>query len=157
LQDSPAMRLLAKTLHVLAVGLWFGAAVFFSFVVALSLFDSFESAAKEPRGPKRPVWFPVAGQFDRDADRKEQGTRAAGHAVGPLFDAYFLLQGVCGLIAVVTALGRWRAEPGSRVHKLRAVVLLLALGTVAAGWPIEQTVSRLRDERNKAVDREMQS
>jgi acyl phosphate:glycerol-3-phosphate acyltransferase len=156
LQDSPAMRLLAKTLHVLAVGLWFGSAVFFSFVVALSLFDSFESAAREPQA-KRPVWFPVAEQFDRDADRKEQGTRAAGYAVGPLFDAYFLLQGVCGLIAVVTAMGWWRAEPGSRVHKLRAVVLLLALGTVAAGWPIEQTVSRLRDERNKAVDREMQS
>src|SRR5262249_49800238 len=46
LRDSPAMRLFSKTLHGLALGLWFGAAVFFTFVVAPSLFDSFRSAAE---------------------------------------------------------------------------------------------------------------
>jgi acyl phosphate:glycerol-3-phosphate acyltransferase len=156
LQDSTAMRLLGKTLHVLAVGLWFGTATFFSFVVALSLFTSFEEVAKEPQA-KRPVWFPVAAQFDRDADRKEQGTRAAGYAVGPLFEYYFVLQGVCGFLAAVTALGWARAEPGSRVHKVRAVGVLLALGTVVAGWPIERHVSELRVVRNHVVDREMRA
>jgi acyl-phosphate glycerol 3-phosphate acyltransferase len=155
LQDTPTMRLLARILHVLAVGLWFGAAVFFSFVVALSLFNSFESAAVKPQA-ERPVWFPVAGQFDKDASlRKEQGTRAAGFAVGPLFDYYFLLQGVCGFVAAVTALGWARAEPGSRVHKVRAVVVLFALATVVAGWPIERYVGELRDVRNQAVDQEL--
>ncbi len=156
LQDSPAMRLLGKTLHVLAVGLWFGSAVFFT-LVALSLFGSFEAEARKPQ-KERAVWFPVAAPFDRDADlRKEQGTRAAGFAVGPLFDYYFLLQGVCGFIAAVTALGWTRAEPGRRVHRVRAVVMLLALGTVVAGWPIERYVSELRDVRNRAVDAELQS
>jgi hypothetical protein len=151
------MRLLGKTLHVLAVGLWFGTAIFFNFVVALSLFGSFESVARKP-GAERPVWFPVAAPFDRDADlRKEQGTRAAGFAVGPLFDHYFLLQGICGFVAAVTALGWSRAEPGSRVHRVRSVVVLLALGTVVAGWPIERYVSELRDLRNRAVDAELQS
>jgi acyl-phosphate glycerol 3-phosphate acyltransferase len=156
LPDTPAMRLLAKTLHVLAVGLWFGAAVFF-IVVTLSLFSSFESEAVKPQA-ERPVWFPVAAPFDRDANlRKEQGTRAAGHAVGPLFDYYFLLQGICGFVAAVTALGWARAEPGSRVHKVRALVVLFALATVVAGWPIERYVGELRDSRNKAVDAELQA
>ena len=155
LQDSSAMRLLGKTLHVFAVGLWFGTAVFFTFVVALSLFHSFESVAAKPQ-TERPVWFPVAPQFDRDAAlRKEQGTRAAGYAVGPLFEVYFLLQGICGFVAAVTALGWSRAEPGRRVHKVRAVVVLFALATVVAGWPIERYVGGLRDVRNKAVDEEL--
>jgi acyl-phosphate glycerol 3-phosphate acyltransferase len=154
LQDTNAMRLLAKTIHVLAVGLWFGTAVFFTFVVAFSLFHAFETEARKPKA-ERPVWFPVAGPFDDGPEvRKEQGTRAAGLAVGPLFDYYFLLQGICGFAAAVTALGWSRAEPDRKVHKVRAVVVLLALGTVVAGWPIERRVSELRDARNKAVDAE---
>jgi hypothetical protein len=104
------------------------------------------------------VWFPVAPQFDKDAAlRKEQGTRAAGYAITPLFDAYFLLQGVCGFVAAVTALGWVRAEPGVRVHKIRAEVVLLALATVVAGWPIERYVGELRDLRNQAVDEQLRS
>src|SRR5262249_35161326 len=103
------------------------------------------------------VWFPVAAPFDKDASlRKEQGTRAAGFAVGPLFDYYFLLQGVCGFVAAVTALGLARAEPGRRVHEVRAVVVLFALATVVAGWPIQRHDSAPRDVRNKAADQELQ-
>src|SRR5262245_34400659 len=46
LKESPAMNSLTRTLHVLAVGLWFGTVVFFSFVVGLSLFSHFEDLAK---------------------------------------------------------------------------------------------------------------
>jgi acyl-phosphate glycerol 3-phosphate acyltransferase len=153
LQDTPAMQLLGKTLHVLAVGLWFGTAVFFTFVVTLSLFQSFESEAQKPKA-ERPAWFRFPDELDRDAAlRKEQGSRAAGFAVGPLFDYYFLLQGLCGFAAAVTALG-WARGAAARVHKVRAVVVLLALGTVVAGWPIERKVGELRDLRNQAVDRE---
>src|SRR5262249_913161 len=136
--------------HVVALGLWFGAAVFFSFVVAPRLFASFESAAQES---ERPAWFPRAeGYGTAEAPLKEQGTRAAGFAVGKLFVYYFLLQGVCGFAAAVTALGWSRAEPGSRVHRLRSLVLLAALVTVIVGWPLERRVSELRTERNQAVE-----
>src|SRR5262249_56913737 len=116
LKASPPRQLFARTVHVLAVGLWFGTAVFFSFVAAPALFHPFEALAAEPQ-QERPLWFPLPAQFDQDpATRREQGTRAAGAAVGPLFDWYFLLQGVCGLLAAGTAL-RWpRPEPGARVH-----------------------------------------
>jgi acyl-phosphate glycerol 3-phosphate acyltransferase len=151
IRETTAMQLLAKTIHVLALGLWFGAAVFFSFVVAPSLFASFEAAAELPRD-QRPVWFPAAERFTGETVRKEQGTRAAGFAVGPLFAYYFLLQGICGFTAVLTALGWSRAEPGSRVHRLRLLVLLAALMTVLVGWPLERKVTELRAERHDAAD-----
>lgn len=159
-----------KTIHVLAVGLWFGMAVFFSFPVALSLFATFERIAQQE---SRPVWFPPGREFDQDpaswnltsgtgesrrifnsaADvRKEQGVRAAGAAISPMFDWYFLIQGVCAILALVTAIGWSRAEPNMRAHKLRVVVLLVAFATVAAGWPLERQVSALRGPRDAATD-----
>jgi hypothetical protein len=155
--DEDRLRLIAKLLHVFSVGLWFGATVFFTFVVALSLFSSFEAEAAKPDA-ERPVWFPVTWQSVEDAAvRKEQGTLLAGYTVRPLFNYYFLLQGICGFVAAVTALGWWRAEPGSRVHKVRALIALCALATVIAGWQIERHVSALRDARNTALEAETQS
>ena len=46
LKENVMMHQLRKSLHVLALGLWFGSSVFFSFVVANSLFDSFETLAQ---------------------------------------------------------------------------------------------------------------
>src|SRR5262249_19009924 len=123
---------LTKTIHVLAVGLWFGMAVFFSFPEALSLFPTFERIAQEK---SRAIWFPPGRDFDQDrgtwtyspsagesrrifqsaADvRKEQGIRAGGAVVGPLFDWYFLIQGICAILALATALPWTRAEPKVR-------------------------------------------
>ena len=139
------MQLLGKTIHVLAVGLWFGTAVFFTFVVALSLFRSFETASA---AGELAAWFPAAEKLEA----KEQGNRAAGFAVGPLFDYYFLLQGIRGFAAAVTVPGLVRGT-AAKVHKVRAAVVLLALGTVVAAWPIEQKVGVLRDVRNEAIER----
>jgi acyl-phosphate glycerol 3-phosphate acyltransferase len=41
--DSPRLIMLARVLHVLAVGLWFGAGVFFSFIAAPTLFATLDS------------------------------------------------------------------------------------------------------------------
>src|SRR5205085_10795033 len=83
---------------------------------------------------------------------KEQGTRAAGFAIGPMFDWYFILQAICSVIAVLTAIG-WTMSGHSRgVHRVRAVVLVLALVTVAAGWWMERKVSDLRVTRDDATD-----
>jgi len=148
LPDTERMRLAVKTIHVLALGLWFGMAVFFSFPVALSLFGSFQGLAE---AEIRPTWFPLPVEYK--SMPKDQGTRAAGFAISPLFAHYFLWQGVCGLFAAVTALSWPRAEPGRRVHQIRVLVLMLALVTVLVGWPIAHEVSNLRHSRDDAADR----
>jgi hypothetical protein len=158
-----------KTLHVLAVGLWFGMAVFFSFPVALSLFATFERISESRQ---RPAWFPRSELYATDPTtwtpppagidkppfetardvEKEQGSRAAGAAVGPMFDGYFLIQGACAVLALGTALPWSRLEPGVRAHKLRVAALILAFLTVLAGWPLQRYVSELRGPRNEKTD-----
>jgi glycerol-3-phosphate acyltransferase PlsY len=157
LQETPTMLRLSKTLHVLAVGLWFGSSVFFSLIVALSLFSTFETLGQSEQ---RPAWFPRTELFQRHDDAlngpKEQGSRAAGYAIAPLFDWFFPLQGICGLLAVGTALGWPRSHPES-VHRLRGTILLVALVTVLIGWPLERKVSDLREPRNQATEAYLQS
>jgi acyl phosphate:glycerol-3-phosphate acyltransferase len=142
-----------KVLHVLALGLWFGSAIFFNFVVTPSLFTGFEDLGGKQ---ERPGWFPLAPSFEHSDAHiqgpKEQGSRAFGYAVGPLFPWFFLLQGVCGFIAVWTALVWARESPGLKTQRWRARLLIAALLTVLAGWPIEQKVAALRDPRNLATD-----
>jgi hypothetical protein len=157
-QDTRAMLLFGKTFHVLALGLWFGTVVFFT-VTGVILFQTFEKISALP-ADARPVWFPLPAAFERepfsdrfpDPLRKEQGSRAAGAVVGPLFPWYFGIQVVCALVALATALGWSRARPGERVHRLRTLVLLLALLGVGAGWGLEIKVSQLRGSRNKITD-----
>jgi hypothetical protein len=162
--------LFLKTIHVLALGLWFGMSIFFSFPVALTLFHTFEEAT-QPR-KERPSWFPIAGEFNQEPEKwtftgdappprqlfasreqllKEQGVRAAGAAISPMFDWYFRLQAVCGMLAFLTALAWWK-DRSARAHRWRVIVLGLALLTVAVGWPMERYVSHLRGERYRATN-----
>jgi acyl-phosphate glycerol 3-phosphate acyltransferase len=138
LRETTAMVALLRVLHVLALGLWFGSAVFFSLVAAPVIFDTFGSLAGRPR-EEVPAWLPSPME-------KEQGNQLAGLAVGPIFPWYYLLQVVCGLIAVATAFGWFRAETNG-VHRLRFFLLLAALATVAIGWPLAEKVSSLRAAR----------
>jgi acyl-phosphate glycerol 3-phosphate acyltransferase len=159
LRDGPAMLTFTKTVHVLALGLWFGTVVFFTFVVGLTLFGSFEKVGADY--DNRPPWFPTSPDFAK-ADGvldgpKEQGTRAAGTVITPLFGWYFLIQGVCGFLAVGTALGWSNLNPQGRVQKFRIALLLAGLATVVIGWPLEQHVGELRQPRNEAVDEFLQS
>jgi hypothetical protein len=141
LPESRTMLTMTKTLHVLALGLWFGSTVFFSLIAAPVIFNSFGSLADNPA--ERPDWFPPSFS-------KEQGSQVAGLAVGPIFPWFFLLQGVCGLVALATA-ASWSWSGGSRtVDRIRFGVLALALATVLAGWPLAQKVSSLRAERYSA-------
>jgi acyl-phosphate glycerol 3-phosphate acyltransferase len=157
LRESLTMFFLGKMLHVLSLGLWFGMLVFFTFVVGLTLFNTFEHLAEKPSA-ERPNWFPLPPEFDKDAQtRKDQGTRVAGAAVSPMFPVFFLLQGVCGFLAVLPALAWWREHPGERIHKVRAFLLLLALATVVAGWPLEQEVSKLGIRRHATADAVLQN
>jgi hypothetical protein len=147
---------LAKILHVLAVGLWFGGGIFFTFVVGLSLFDTFEKETAKP-SDQRPFWLPAPTELEKarpsdrfpDPLRKEQGSRIAGAAVGPMFLPYYVLQVGCGVVALLTALA-WLSAGGA--HKLRAVLLLLALAGAGAGWWLEREVEALRQKRSETSD-----
>jgi hypothetical protein len=140
LKDTSAMLLLTKTVHVLALGLWFGTIVFFTLVVAVVLLNTFQALGQQPVA-ERPAWLPVTADLDPD-----KALRLFGFAIGPLFPWFFLVQGVCGLLALGTALGL-PADAAPKVHKVRIWVLAAALATVVGGWPLTQKVSQLRLER----------
>lgn len=156
LKDSPTMLLFSKTVHVLALGLWFGAAIFFTIVGAM-LFPTFIGYSLEN---PRPIWFPVAKEFDKPAPGekfptpllREQGSRTAGAAIGPLFPVYYGIQGGCAVLTTATALGWSFARKGQRVHVIRAAALSAALACVGAGWWLERVVDGLRVERNRLTD-----
>lgn len=158
LKESPTLLHLSKILHVWALGLWFGTAIFFTFVVGLNLFGTFERVAAEPP-EKREVWFPMWKAYDGPPPdptlpeplRKEQGTRAAGAALEPLFHWYFGIQAVCAVLATATALS-WLRIGVERIHANRFCILLAALGLVAIGWQLMRGVEALRGLRNGAFD-----
>ncbi|HEY7425796.1 MAG TPA: glycerol-3-phosphate 1-O-acyltransferase PlsY [Gemmataceae bacterium] len=162
LKETPAMLHVGKILHVLALGLWFGTVIFFTFVVGLNLFGTFEAVASLPKADgtetkdgQRPLWFPVWDVYDDKSPdpsfpeplRKEQGTLAAGVALHPLFQWYFAIQAVCALLATATAVALRSAGTG-RIHRLRVGILLAALLTVALGMWLERIVDDLRVPRN---------
>jgi acyl-phosphate glycerol 3-phosphate acyltransferase len=150
LRNNVMMRQLNKSLHVLALGLWFGSSIFFTFVVATSLFQSFETAAQKD---DRDSWFPQPTMYRDVTDAidapKEQGSRAAGYAIGPMFLWYFAVQGACGFITLASAMP-WFQQGG--VHRWRVRLLLLAVVFVLIGWPLEQKVSELRLPRNQSTE-----
>ena len=59
LPESAAMQLLGKTIHVLALALWFGAAVFFTFVPSLA-------AGRPPLGVGMPNEWTTLGAGSQD-------------------------------------------------------------------------------------------
>ncbi len=137
------MQLLAKTLHVLAVGLWFGSSVFFM-ISTLLLFRHIEtrtsiSTIATPGGLE---------QFREDREReKAMNTRLVGSALSDIFPWFFAIQGCCGTIVALTAWSWSRAQPSNIVHRARAAVAVLALSTVVVAWPLTEKVSGLRLER----------
>ena len=160
MKENSAMHQLTKSLHVLALGMWFGMSVFFSFVVAFALFGGlpegtggFEAMAKQE---KRESWFPHVKMYSGDQDgidgAREQGTRAAGYIIGPMFTWYFGLQGICGFIALATAMPWLKFVPGSGIHRWRVNLLIAAIALVLVGWLVERKVHELRIPRNQATE-----
>jgi hypothetical protein len=132
------------------------------------IFDAFGKEAAKPdavnRTPgaedQRPLWFPVPEEMKKEPPsakfpsplRLEQGTRAAGLAVSPLFPWYYAIQIACALVATLTAVGWCLSLGKGPLLRTRAVLLAVALLTVAVGWWLEGVVSALRVPRNDRSD-----
>ena len=143
LSDGPRRRAWVRAVHILALGTWFGGAAFFNFVAAPTIFESFEKVVYTNPSDRTANETIIAR--DASAERmKALASALAGSAVGPVFPKYFVLQAVCGLVALVTALVWWNA---GRLHRVRVIVIAVAVATVAAGWPISNQVSEWRLKR----------
>lgn len=144
LEEKPMFDTVAKVIHVLSLGLWFGAAVMFNLIVAPTQFFEAFPAVVESAPSDRTANLPLAPGAT-DEQKKELATALAGSAVGPVFPKFFRLQAACAALALITALG-WLKWPG-RVHRWRVIYVALAAGLVAIDWPISNRVSELRVQR----------
>lgn len=151
------MATILRTVYLFAVALWLGSVVFFS-LTGVVIFGAFQEASAPPN-VNRPLWFPEPAAFDLSPPpdgfpnpvRLEQGSRAAGHAVGKLFPYYYGLQVTWGAMALVAALVLRAAGEGTG-HGWRTALAALALLSVAGGWWLEQQVAALRVPRNELSD-----
>ena len=152
LKDSPAMLIFCKTIHVLALGLWFGAAVFFTVVGAL-LFITFDKVSQED---PRPIWLPMPTETDKSPLTEEFGQRAGFAHRRPRRPAALRVvlrhPERLRLVTVLTAVGWCFSRGARRVHRLRAAVLLAAALGVGVGWGLERVVTDLRGPRDELTD-----
>jgi glycerol-3-phosphate acyltransferase PlsY len=147
--ESDRRQNVLRTIHVLALGMWFGGAAFFNFFAAPAIFASFKDVVHAGKSDRTADVTIIAA----DASQKEKDNLAnalAGSAVGPVFPRYFGMQAICGFAALATALAWWKVSDERRVHRRRVLVIGLALVTVAIGWPLSNYVSELRPLRFSA-------
>lgn len=149
------MHLLLLSLHRLAVALWFGSVVFFTLSGVL-IFNAYRDVSHLPAA-ERPLWLPLPSGFERgdlgdgfpSPLRLEQGSRAAGVAVGGVFPVYYALQAGSGVIVLIAVV----LLRGDAATRWRIALAGLALASVLAGWWLEVRVSELRLPRNELTDR----
>jgi glycerol-3-phosphate acyltransferase PlsY len=159
LKESPVMMLFSKTLHVLALGLWFGTAAFFTLAGYL-IFEEFKKdvAAAEQKG-EWPEWFVLPKENPdmaniqlHDLLLKERASRPFGVAVRPLFPWFYGIQLVCGFLAYGTALAWQKGREKDKVQSWRAWVLMVAVIVTLGGWWLEGKVEDLRKPRDEKTD-----
>ena len=139
LRETDIMQRLARIVHVMALGFWFGGAAFFTFVTTPIIFSAFEGLVENQSGG-RPEWMP-------ETITKFQASQLAGIAVSPIFPWYFLLQGICGLLALATAFRLAGGKPLCRLERWRVVILVLGILTILIGFPLVQKIDGLRTAR----------
>lgn len=157
IKETTTVFQISKILHVLAVGLWFGMVVFFT-LWGVILFNTFDKLSRQP-AEQRPWWYRMPEEVQKpppsdafpDPLTREQASRTAGHAVGPIFPWFFGIQTGCAVVALLTAWG-WSGRDQGRAQKIRKTILVLGLASVLAGWWLEHEVSKLRQPRNDLSD-----
>ena len=123
-------------------GFWFGGAAFFTFVTTPIIFSTFDGLVENQSGG-RPEWMP-------ETITKFQASQLAGIAVSPIFPWYFLLQGICGLLALATAFrlaGKVKPLFLSLLERWRVTILVVGIVTIFIGLPLVQKIDGLRAAR----------
>ena len=138
-KESATTAKLARITHVVALGLWFGGAAFFTFMATPLIFNTFDGLVENQNG-SRPEWLPPTLS-------KLQASQLAGMAVSPIFPRYFLLQGACGLLALATSFRLAAGKPLTRFERWRVAVLAVGIATVLLGVPLVQKIDGLRAAR----------
>lgn len=138
--DSPMRDTLVRVLHVMALGMWFGGAGFFNFGAAPSIFASFEQVVNTSPSD-RTAYVNIVPEGASAETKKNLSSALAGAAVGPIFDKYFLMQLVCGAVALATAGVWWKF---GRLHRTRVIVIAVGLLTVLIGWWVSGEVTATR-------------
>lgn len=127
------MVAVARVLHLLSLGLWSGAVVFFSFFVALPTIEAMRRFAHTGGN-----WLHLSTEAE--------GTRLAGLFLDSVFGHYFLFQIGCGVVALLTSL-RWLGRAGW-MFKGRGVLIVAALVLAACNqWVLGPKVHELREQR----------
>ena len=118
---------LLKTLHVLALVVWVGEIVFFSFVAAPAIFGTLKAA-----------------ESGLDPDK---GAEVAGRVVGAIFPVYYRLGYACGAILLITSLAMLSGALARNGWLLNSglVAVMLAL-TLYAGLVVQPRASALRPQ-----------
>ena len=132
-----------RSLHLLAVGLWFGGSLFFTFVAAPPIFAAFKAVVAESPSD-RTALLDIVPPGTPQAGRDALASALAGAAVGPVFPRYFAMQLLCGAVTLVTAFGMGRVHGADR---LRVNLAAVALALVVVSIPVSLEVSRLRLDR----------
>ncbi|CAN5583704.1 hypothetical protein BH10PLA2_BH10PLA2_38950 [soil metagenome] len=138
LKEKLTMGKLARIVHVVTLGFWFGGTAFFTFVATPIIFQSFEHLV-ENQNSSRPEWMPAV--------TKLQASQLSGIAVSHIFPWYFLLQGVCGLLALATTFRIGASKPFSRLEVWRLVILAAGVATILVAFPLSQKIETLRAAR----------
>jgi acyl-phosphate glycerol 3-phosphate acyltransferase len=146
LRDFSMRETLVRGLHILALGFWFGGAAFFNFVIAPTLFQSFDAVAKAgptDRTAHYDITKGIEAQNEKEFETKKEslGKALAGSAVGPIFPKYFAMQLGCCFVSLATAFAWWKL---GRVHRRRVLLLAAALVLIGVSIPISNHVTELR-------------
>ena len=141
--DPSCWEAVARSMHVLAAGTWFGSAIFFNFLAAPGIFESFAEVVKS--APNDRTAYQPLNPGSTEEEKKILGSALAGAAVGPIFPRFFALNGLCATVLLITC-QRWSQWERS-IQRWRQVLILLATLTVVIAWPISLKVSSLRLER----------
>jgi hypothetical protein len=132
IEQSPRFVALAKAVHVMALGVWFGSNVFF-LIAAPGVFGAFQDLGS---------WLPLPAGLPPD----QAARRLAGIAIEPLFAVYFPLQAICAALALGTALG-WHNLEVRPSHRRRLTFIAVAVLSLVIGWPVARYVGNLRSQR----------
>lgn len=141
--DPSSWEAVARAMHVLAAGTWFGSAVFFNFLAAPAIFQSFAEVVNS--APNDRTAYQPLNPGSTEEEKKILGSSLAGAAVGPLFPRFFALNGLCAAGLLITC--RRCSLSGGAIQRWRQVLILLATLSVIIAWPISLKVSSLRLER----------